>query len=291
MALDPKRVALGWPNYIEDATVSGGDYVETLPLTNVQDRRFSVVARTNGLDPAATQFVVTLPQRRPVAVVAIPAHNMSSGALVRVRVYRDQVGNDLVWDSGKVDVWPIVYGIGDVIWGNDNFWNRRMQEDTRRSYTPLLTVFMDDAQIAGRIHVELFDEANLDGALTLGRVFVSDVWQPHYNISLGPQYGYDSGTAVTTAKDQSRTEYFERFTPKRTVQMSLDWLSESEAFLRIHRLQRTQDIVGEILFVQSVKPSPIEFARTMIARQQSLDPLSHPYQLTYTNQLNLLEIL
>ncbi|WP_353979387.1 hypothetical protein [Salinicola endophyticus] len=291
MALDPKRVVLGWPNYIEDATLSGGAYVDTLPLANVQERRFSVVAKTAGLDPAATQFTLVLPQRRPVSVVAIPAHNMSAAAQVRVRVYRDQAGADLVWDSGRRDVWPIVYGIGDVVWGNSNFWNRRMQEETRRSYTPLLTVFLDDQQIASRIHVELFDESNLDGALTLGRVFVSDAWQPEYNMSLGPQYGYDSGTEVTTARDASRTEYFERFTPKRTVQLSLDWLSENEAFLRIHRLQRTQDIVGEVLFVQSVKPSPIEFARSMIARQASLDPLVHPYQTTYTNQLNLQEIL
>lgn len=291
MALDPNRLALCWPNYIDDADLSGGSYVPTLPLDNAQDRRFAVIAKSASLDPADTQFAITLPRRRSVSVLAIPAHNFSPFAEVRVRVYRDAGRVDEQWDSGWLNVWPIVYGLEDVIWGDDNFWNRRLDADARESYTPLLTVFFDAAYISTAVTVELSDPENADGALMFGRVFLADAWQPRFNMALGVQYGYDSGTEVSTAGDVARTEYASRVTPKRTVQFALEHLDETEAFLRLHRLQRTEDIVGEILFTHSISPSPANFARAMIARQQSLDPLTQPYQLTHSHSMSLLEIL
>ena len=291
MALDPKRLVMCWPNYIDSATLSGGSYVSTLPLGNVQDPRFAVVAKTASLATTDTQLAITLARRRPVAVVAIPAHNLSPSAQVRVRVYRDAAQTDQLWDSAWRNVWPVVYSLADVIWGNDNFWNRRLDEEDRSTRTPLLAVFFDDTYIATAVTVELSDPGNTDGAITFGRVFLADAWQPGYNMSLGVQYGHDSGTEISTAGDDARTEYADRVTPKRTASFDLDWLDESEAFLRLHRLQRTEDIVGEILFMPSITPSPANFARSMIARQQSLDPLTQPYQLIHSHPVNLLEIL
>ncbi|WP_110693283.1 hypothetical protein [Salinicola halophyticus] len=291
MALDPKRLVLCWPNYIDQATVSGGDFKPSLPLANVQDRRFAVVAKTNGLEREATQMLVQLDRRRPVAVVALPAHNLSSTAKYRVRLYRTADATDELWDSGERDVWPIVYGLNDVIWGNPNFWNRRMDESTRETYTPLLTVFPPDAVVAQAVRIELYDPRNVTGAITLGRVFISDAWQPEYNMSYGVQYGHNTGTQVTEAKDRARTEYFDDYTPKRTVSFQLEHLDELEAFLSVYRLQRTEDIRGEILFLQSTASSPVNFSRTMLARQTSLDPLVNPYLDTHSHTFNLQEIL
>lgn len=291
MALDPDKITLCWPNYVDGATLSGGNYVPTLPLANAQDRRFAAVAKTASTDPADTQFVVTLPRRRRISCAAVPAHNFTSSAQIRVRVYRDTARTDLVDDSGMVDVWPVVYTLEDVIWGDDNFWNRKLSEEDRAAYTPLAIVFLNEPTTAEAVHVELFDEANPDGALTFGRAFVSDAWQPEYNASYGLQDGYDSGTEIVQASDKARTEYADRVTPKRTVSMQLDFLSEDEAFLRLHRLRRTQDIAGEVLYVFSTRPSPANFARTFMARQQSLDPITHPYFNNFDTSINLLEIL
>lgn len=291
MALDPQRLVLCWPNYIDGATLSGGGYVPTLPLDHAQDRRFAVIAKSASLDPADTQFTITLPRRRPVSVLAIPAHNLSPFAEIRVRVYRDAARADEQWDSGWRDVWPVVYGLEDVVWGDDNFWNRRLDADARDSYTPLLTMLFDDTYISTAVTVELNDPENASGAVIFGRVFLADAWQPRFNMSLGVRYGYDSGTEISTAGDAARTEYADRVTPKRTVQFDLGHLDEAEAFLRLHRLQRTEDIVGEVLFMHSITPSPANFARAMIGRQQSLDPLAQPYQLGHSNSISLLEIL
>lgn len=291
MALDPNKIALCWPNYIDASVVSGGGWLGTLPLEHVLDDRTSVVAKTASLDPAHTQFSITTDRRRPLSVLAILAHNLSAAATVRARVYRDAQQTDLIYDSGWANVWPVVYGLDDVVWGNDNFWNRRLTEEDRRTYTPLMTLFFADRLLGSSVHVELVDTGNLDGAISLGRVILADVWQPLYNVNLGIRHGYDTGTEITAAGDPARTEYARRVTPKRTVNFQLGNLSEDEAFLRMHRLQRTQDIVGEILYVYSTRPSPSNFARTMVARQTELDGITNPYHANFENAMSLLEIL
>ncbi|KTG26218.1 hypothetical protein AWR38_17755 [Idiomarina sp. WRN-38] len=291
MALDPNKIVLCWPNYVPAATLSGGSWVPTLPLAHVQDRRLSVIAKTASLDPAATQFSITLPRRRRLHAVAIAAHNLSPTATVRARAYRDAGRTDEIADTGVQNVWPIVYALNDVIWGDDNFWNRRLSEDDRATYTPLMIVFFDERVIGTAVDVELSDPGNPDGAIELGRVILADAWQPEHNISYGVQHGYNSGTTMTEACDPSRTEYADEVTPKRTVSFDLEHLNEDEAFLSLHRLQRTQDIVGELLYVYSVTPSPANFARAMLCRQEALNPITHPYFANYENPMALLEIL
>lgn len=291
MALDPKKIALCWPNYIDTSVVSGGQWLSTLPLEHVKDNRTSVVSKSASLDPAHTQFSITTDRRRPLYVLAILAHNLSAAATVRARVYRDPEQTDQIYDTGWQNVWPVVYGLDDVVWGNDNFWNRRLTEEDRRAYTPLMTVFFADRLLGSSVHVEMLDTGNLDGAITLGRVMLADVWQPLDNIDYGVQHGYDSGTQITRASDASRTGYARRVTPKRTVQFQLSNLTEDEAFLRLHRLQRTQDIVGEILYLWSPRPSPTNFARAMIAQQTELNGITHPYHANYEYAMSLLEIL
>ncbi|MDN3524360.1 hypothetical protein QWY79_03665 [Halomonas sabkhae] len=291
MALDPNRLVLGWPNYIDDAELSGGDYVPTLPLAHAQDGRRAVISKTQGLDTTATQFVITLPRRRPMAVFALAAHNLSATATIRVRAYRDEARTDELWDSGYRDVWPVMYGLDDVIWGNDNFWNRRLDEGARETYPPLVIVWFDEPQVGAAVHVELSDPSNLDGAVTFGRPFLANAWQPNDNMSLGVQFGYDSGTELTEARDRARTLYADRVDPKRTVAFDLDWLLEDEAFLRMYRLQRTEDIVGEVLFAYSVTNTPTNLARSFIGRLESLDPLTQPHQRFHSNSMKLMEIL
>ena len=291
MALDPNKIVLCWPNYIDQAVVSGGAWVPTLPLEHVQDDRFSVVAKTASLDPAATQFSITLPKRRRLQALAIAAHNMTSTATVRARAYRDAGQTDLIADTGWQNVWPVLYGLEDVVWGDDNFWNRRLSEDDRQNYTPLMTLFFPERLIATSVHIELLDPGSPAGAILLGRVMLTDVWQPRKNLNWGVTHGYDTGTQITRAGDPARTGYARRVTPKRTVMFDLGHLTEDEAFLRVHRLQRTQDVVGEILYLWSPVQLPTNFARTMIAQQTELNGINYPYYANFENSMSLLEIL
>jgi len=291
MPLDPNRIALGWPNYVDESVLSGGQWVTQLPLSHLQDARTAVVAKSTSLAPASTQFWMTLPKRRRLHALCLYAHNLSPTATLRVRVYRDTAGNDEIYDTGDVKAWPVTYGLDDLIWGEPNFWNRQLSEDDRESYTPRTVALFDERLIGSSVHVQINDPDNSEGYVTLGRALLCDIWQPELNVSYGIQHGYDSGTEVKTALDINRTRYARRVTPKRTVSFDLAHLTESEAFLRVHRLQRTQDIVGEILYLYSITPIATNFQRNMVCHQTALDPLTHSFHANFEHGVSLLEIL
>lgn len=297
MALDPNKITLCWPNVIEKATLYGGNYVSTLPLANAAERVFARIAKTTDLDPASTQFTINLNSGlpanlntgSPVSVIAIAAHNFSATSKYRVRVYQEPDKALLMWDSGVRDVWPVIFDTEELQWEYDNYWSGNLKEEDRGAYTPLLTCFLDEMQMAQCIVVELFDPDNPDGFLTFGRVFAGNAWQPGTNASWGITHGLSSDTDVEETLD--RTEYFDVKPLRRTVQFSLEDLSESEAFNRIMRMQRTQGVHKEVLYSFNLHNNPQHFTRTFVGRLVELDPLAHPYWETHTATINLLEIV
>ncbi|WP_016854797.1 hypothetical protein [Halomonas smyrnensis] len=287
--LDPGKITLCWPNRIDEAALTGGSFETELPLSLVQERVLAVRAQSVDASHAATWFDVALPQVRPVQVVALARHNLSATAECRVRLYADAAQSVLLWDSGQRAAWPSVYATAQLEWEYDNYWAGTLDEEARELYTPLLTVFSDDVQLARSVRVELFDQGNPDGCLRLGRVIVADAWQPEYNAAYGIAHGFDNADTIAEAGD--RTEYFERKRQRRTMALSLEHLSETEAYQRLYGLQRTEGVAGEILYAFGLAERPENFVRTFLARQRQLDPLEHPYHATHTQSLNLLEIL
>jgi hypothetical protein len=65
--------------------LSGGSWSSDLPLTNLQDRRLSKVARSASAALANTKFEVDLGVARSVGLFAIPKHNFDLNARVRIR--------------------------------------------------------------------------------------------------------------------------------------------------------------------------------------------------------------
>lgn len=287
--LDPTKITLCWPNLIERATLSGGGYVETLPLSLAQDPILAVRCKSLDLDPLNTWFDITFDKPRPVHCLAIAAHTFSATAKYRVRIYSDTAQDFLLWDSDWHTVWPQLYATSELEWEYDNFWLGTIEDEDRSLYTPLLTVFSDDVELAQSVRVEIEDAGNPEGAVRFGRVFVSDAWQPVFNASYGIRHGFDDATEHAEAGD--RTEYAAPKRQRRTAAVSLEHLSEEEAYQRLFSMQRTEGTHGEVLYAVNLFAAPEAFARTFLSRLQQLDPLNHPYTLNHTATLNLLEIL
>lgn len=64
--------------------MSGGSWVPSLPITNLQDRQLQKVARTTSAALTATQFDIDLGQPRPIGVVALVNHNISVTGRVKI---------------------------------------------------------------------------------------------------------------------------------------------------------------------------------------------------------------
>ena len=96
-------------------TFSGGSWSGSLPLTNLSDRRLAQVARSTNATLANTQFDADLKPARGIRLCALPKHNLSIAARIRIRGSSSTAftGNNLLlrseefntgWTLGNVTV-------------------------------------------------------------------------------------------------------------------------------------------------------------------------------------------
>jgi len=280
-----------WPNYVNEGSLSGGSWSAALPRDNLQDPIFAEVAETTDLDTASTQFDVTFPRFRTVAMAAIAQHNVSVNGRWRVRIFRDVDATNEMWDSGWQQVWPAVYSTSELNWEDSNFWSGVPFEEDRQDFTSLAWMFADEPQVCRRVRIEFDNPTNPDGALRIGRAFIANAWQPKFNMSWGVQYGLDIGTEFEAADNEDETEYADPKTPRRTVTLDLAHLSEEEGFSQVHAMMRRQGLHKEVFYTESRVPGPQSFAKSFIGRFSSVNALANPYYANYTNAINLREIL
>jgi hypothetical protein len=78
------NITLGWNNRTDSGTLSGGSWLASLPLTNLQNRQVQKVARSTNAAVASTQFQIDLGQARSIGVLGLVVHNISVSGRVRV---------------------------------------------------------------------------------------------------------------------------------------------------------------------------------------------------------------
>lgn len=78
------NITLAWQNRTDEGTLSGGSWLSTLPLTNLQDRTVQKVARSSNALTESTQFDIDLSQARSIGALALVVHNISVSGKFRV---------------------------------------------------------------------------------------------------------------------------------------------------------------------------------------------------------------
>jgi hypothetical protein len=289
--LDENKLVLAWPNFTDRASVSGGSYLNSLPLVNIKNRVFTKKARSTNLDYSSTQFELEFDGSKQTDVISIAAHNFSNSAKIRVRFYADIQKTELLYDTGETNVWPSVYSQDELEWETFNYWEGTVLQEDIENFTPLFYhIAKSDALIYPRkILVEIFDSSNPIGYIEFGRVFVGTAFQPKLNMQFGASIGYSINTEVETS--QNNTEYFDRKRPRRTASFNLDGLSMQEGHSTILSLIRTQGIDQEVFFTYQNTEDTLQYNRTFVARLQQVDPIRQPYFDRVETSINLLEII
>jgi hypothetical protein len=268
---------LFYPNIDSKATLSSGSWEATMPLSNLQTRTISEVARTTDDANASTKFLATLDKSRPIAVVALVNHNLSTGSTYRVRLYDDAGLTMLAYDSGTLDVFPTFYDedTDPGGWDGGNLFDLGLTEEERELYTATLVHLLTTVTSAQYMLVELFDTSNPDGYVQIGRLFMADGWTPTVNMQYGAALGYTSRDEIDEA--DSGAEYFNARPAPRYAQFELGFLSEAEAMGRAFDLQRIVGTTGEVLFVWNQEDTLHSLRRTFLARLRELSPIEQNY--------------
>lgn len=235
-----KNILLGFPNRIESALLSGGAWVGSLPLANLQDRAFAVVARSIDLSLASTTFTMDLRQQRSVRIIALVAHNFSFGGRIHIEASNADDFSDPLADF-FVDAWSGVadaeWDLDSLEWENDNFWTGTYVQEDVEGQTPICPIVLENDIGARYWRVTIDDPSNPAGFVQIGRVFIgAGFLQPRINYSWGGSLGYEDATGVDSSL--SGAEYFDVREPIRVMRFSLASLSEEEGAKALDLVRR-----------------------------------------------------
>ena len=279
---------IGYKNRIDAATFAAyGSWSTTLPLTNIKTRQLSKKARSTNAVNASTKLRFALDSERIIGSVAIVNHNMQKDATWRYRVYSDSGYSTLVYDSGTINVWPLM-PFGSYEWEDSRFWDLQLSAEEIALFTKTLTYVLDTIASAQYYQIEFFDSTNTDGYVELGRIFVGAIYQPILNMSLGASIGDETNTIVDVAL--SGAEFFDRRTSCRVAQFTLDHLQYSESIIN-GDIIKISGVDAEVLYIYDDNTALDLHRRAFLGRLRALSPISQPYNTRYQTTYEIKELL
>ncbi|WP_152045509.1 hypothetical protein [Aureimonas psammosilenae] len=270
MAIEP--VLLGFPNRIDEAAISGGNW--PLPLGNIQNRRLAKIARSASLNPADTVIVMDFGRSRTLRIFALVAHTISLNGRMRITASANADMSEPTYDSGEIDVWGsltnAIWDLNELEWENDNFWLGGYTEEEIAGFTATSTHIMP-TDVSGRYWRIAITDSNDAGYIDIGRIFAGPAWQPEHNFSWGASLGFETRTAIETALDDA--EFFDEREPRRVVRFTLNYLDASEGYGRALELTRRAGISKEVFVVSDPADEGNGLRRNFMGRLNQLSPL------------------
>lgn len=280
---------IAYQNLIDSATLSGGQWETTLPLSNLQTRPLQRLARTVDASGNSTAFVIDLGRARTLSLLALINHNLSADSAWSLRVSSDSGFTEVLYSSTS-DVWSSVHRSLDLAWEDDNFWSGKPSDEELAGYT-WNAYHLFSAEQSGRyIEVTIDDANNSAGFVQLGRVFVGAGWQPAIDLAPGATLSYETATQVQ--ESLSGTEYFERREGLRVARFGLRGLARDEALTRAFDQQRVSGVDAEVFFSWDTADAATihSLRRTFLGRMRKLSPLEQPYQSLFSTTYELQEL-
>lgn len=279
-----------FPNRADQATFSGGNWLETLPISLLGDRDIALRARSVDTHPANTQYVCTLDAARPIDWFAALNGNWSLDGRYRITASDDITWSYLLYDSGWHDILPVQYDTDALEWEDDNWWDGRPTEADLAANRHDLIHPLPEPVIAPHWRLQLDDPGNPDGHIEIGRQVLGLGWQPRFNFSWGSGLGVLSTTESKRLKHSGRKVYSPS-PSARTYQFALNNLEAADAYSRAYELIRQADVHGEMLFVPDPTDAVNLYRRTMYATLAKLDVLRHPNFAQFQLAFDLEEII
>jgi hypothetical protein len=258
----------GWPRWTEETTWGGGSFNATYPRTNLGTLPLSRVARTSSASLANAQFTGVVPKDRAFRHAAFVGHNMTAAAKYRFRLYSDTALTTVVYDSGWVDVWPVVYPASEIEWEDDNWWTGKYSTEEMAGYVWTTVIWLDRLYLARGFKAEIDDTGNPDGYVQIGLFEVGAGWLASVNFEYGTEYGFRFRSRVVESDGGVR--YFERRAKPRVLRGAISAIDRDEALARGFEIQRQADIDKPFLWVPDADDAVHRLRTAFLAR--NVDP-------------------
>lgn len=195
-----KVMFIGYPRLGSKFAYSGGNWETARPVTNASNDTYARVARSVDLTNLSTQVILTSPDRRPVRLVGIFAHNMTLAAGFRVTCIDATVSpEEVLFQSDIEQVWEIVFKTDDRLFETENWFTGQYAPDELVGQIPSRPYVLPDGLAPSKIIIEFFDVNNPAGFIDIGLLDVAGAveLQDGERPELGADWGYQSQSNIT----------------------------------------------------------------------------------------------
>lgn len=262
---------LAYRNRRQEVELSGGGWQPSMPLDNLKSRPLSLAAVCISVLPADTQFKGVLARSRLVRLFCLVAHNLGTDDRYRLRLYADAGGEDLLHDTGIVDVWPMVYTFGQIDWQDDAFWSLTIRDEDRIGLPWDLQVVLPESLYVRSWHLEIFKGDDVPPEI--GMLWLSDGWQTINNASYGRTVQFVDPSEIDEAPLSGA--FYADLRPKyRIERYSLDGMSLEEAQERALDIQRLVGVTEDVYYLHDPDDLINKQRRWFLGTLQALDPIT-----------------
>ena len=263
-----------------------GNWQDTDPLTNLQNRFLAYKTRSIDCDPNNSQFVIDLGNpvsgqpatNRMIQVVVIPNHNVSRYGTYTVNTYTDAALTNQTSTTTN-QAWPVVFPYGSLAWEHESWLDGKLTPERGAFYPQPLLVVLPTAVLCRYVQVIVNDPTNTAGYIELSRLVCAPGWQPSINMKYGAQIGVNDHSIKTTSLGE--VDFYDPRAKRRKAAFSIDYLPQNEAFGNALDMQISQGLSGQIFFSYSPTDTANLNRLSFLATLTQLDPLtaaSYGYQ-------------
>lgn len=273
-----QNVVIAYGNRADEANVSGGYAVPTLPLANLKNRKLHKVWRSYDRALSSTQFNVTFDRQAAFRVLGLIAHNFSLDAAVRIRAGNDPSFATNLYDSGWAQVWPAVYPSSTLLWEDENWWSGQYTQRQIDSYNKHDLIHdLGEVYRCQYFKVEIDDVGNPDGYVEAGRLFIAGAWQPAFNMETGARLGWEDPSGVQVAL--SGAESYDRRAKFRRMAFNTPFMTDDEAMTQAFELMGTEGVTGEVIVIWNPDDTVHAIRRMLYGRMDELNAIEFPYPI------------
>jgi len=268
-------ISFAWPMIGDDATMSGGSWESTLPVTNLQADTLGLVARSTDALAASSLVNVDFGVAKYAGIVALVRHNLQVNATMRVRASAASDMSAPVYDSGHVAVWSYQWDTGVLPSGHPNAATRLLTATQIAALDPkrdAICVLPSDVS-ARYWRIELTDTGNTDGYIQAGRLVLAPRVTAPYQFSVGGEFGFDDGTTV--GRSMSRTRFYDTRPKGRTLSVTLPMLSDAFAVTVIRDMIESLGVDGQLYVVPDSSDTTSLQRRSFLANLRALSSVQY----------------
>lgn len=247
-------LVVGYSNLIDSATLGGGTWHASYPVTNLQNRFLGQKAR---LTTTTGNINIDLGSAKPIGVIAMVASNLSGSGAVQFRGSNVAMGNTEAFVANVTG-----YGADCAV---------SMAEVSARYW-----------------QMGVADASNPSGYFELGRVFIGRRFKPTYPIDFGTSIKVESATTV--AVSIGGQEAFGERPNRRVRQFKWSWLTDAEA-MTWFGVQRALDVSRETYLVYDDEATLYRAERNWLGRLRELSAIEYPYVSANSTAVEISELL